>query len=284
MKIPLLLLFLVIATTHSLPVLQSAVVSSDADEGNSTENSDMSLEVDQPSSLGVQIDRFAYLISTHWQFDHLESIITNSYKHIADEMQSHIQIDIQSTSPGEKQQQHVMQAAISDAVDLDLLKAQIFGAVQSHTQGSLPNVWDKLGDKLSRPAMEAYVRNLVLTYCERDENDHVDYDCLADHASQLLSELDRYVATHLTNVFAIMNTEFLPDLLEHTAKDLEHVLNYFNSAYLNKDDVRIALHVVPWQHEQDQVQSRLFDLAASATKASHRSPNFITEFARMASI
>ncbi|ORZ01085.1 hypothetical protein BCR43DRAFT_486362 [Syncephalastrum racemosum] len=252
---------------------------------------------EETTAFGVQVDRFAQLVSTHWQFDHLESIITNSYKHIAEQMQDHVQIRIHSTNTnidddeepvhydGQQQQYPIQMLPPSlDMMDLELLKAQIFNAIQSHTEGKLPNAWDSLGDKLSRPSLEAYIQHLVVRHCDKDESDHVSFMCLNDYAGQLMAELDRYVTRHLANVFDAMNNEYLPNLLEQTSDDLRRVLDYFNEAFLTRDELRLELNVVPWQQEQQEVRSQLFDLAALAGNNADHAPDFVAHYGRLARI
>lgn len=252
---------------------------------------------EETTAFGVQVDRFAQLLSTHWQFDHLESIIANSYKHIAEQMQGHVHIRIHSTNTniqhddepmhydGQQQQYPIQMLPSSlDMMDIELLKAQIFNAIQAHTEGKLPNAWDSLGDKLSRPSLESYIQRLVLRHCDKDESDHVSFKCLNDYAGQLMAELDRYVTRHLANVFDAMNNEYLPNLLDQTSDDLRRVLDYFNEAFLTRDELRLELNVDPWQQEQQEVRSQLFDLAALAGSNTDHAPDFVAHYGRLARI
>ncbi|KAI8143246.1 hypothetical protein BJV82DRAFT_486195, partial [Fennellomyces sp. T-0311] len=227
----------------------------------------------------VLVDRFAQLMATHWQFDHLDSIKTSTYDHIALQMREHVQITMNSA---DNPQQHTfMKTGPYDMMDLDILKAQIFGAIQAHIGGRLPVVWDQLGDKLGRQSIETYVRRLVLTHCRNGDNtDHVDHTCLVDHGDQLLAEIDRYVVRHLANVFDIMNAEFLPHLLQHTAKDLRQVLDYFNTAFLKKDDMQLSLRVVPWKETEQQPHLR--DFAALARNNPDHASDIVGYYANLA--
>ncbi|KAI9268953.1 hypothetical protein BDA99DRAFT_424459, partial [Phascolomyces articulosus] len=248
----------------------------------------------------VQVDRFAQMVATHWQFDHLDTIKTNSYDHIASQMRDHVEITM-NPSPDHainninndqvSHQQHAfIQPGPYEMMDLDILKAQIFGAIQAHIGGRLPIVWDQLGDKLGRQAIETYVRRLVLNHCGQDieqdvdgtiiTSDQVDYNCIVDHGDQLLAEIDRYVVRHLGNIFDIMNNEFLPHLLQHTAKDLGQVLDYFNTAFLKKDDMQLSLRVLPWI--QTEQRSHLHDFAALARNSPDHQSDIVGYYANLA--
>ncbi|KAI8334637.1 hypothetical protein BC941DRAFT_356411 [Chlamydoabsidia padenii] len=210
----------------------------------------------------VHLDQLVQHITTHWKFDHLDSIQTQSYKHIAAQVQKHVRITVTTTN----QHQAVINPSLVDTMDLDILMAQIFGAVQSHTEGKLPLEWDRLGDQLGKPALESFLRKIIMDQCAGpsspdllgDDGDTITGDssggatiiqaqCLAEHSDQLSTQLDRYIGVHLTNIFETMDRQVLPNLLETTSENLRGVLDYFNSVFLNKDDQALLLQVLPWQ-------------------------------------
>jgi hypothetical protein len=203
-----------------------------------------------PAEYNVHLDQLIQHITTHWKFDHLDSIQTQSYKQIASQVQQHVEIKVTTMSSSSSSQQVVINPA--DTMDVDILMAQIFGAIQSHTQGKLPLEWDKLGDQLGKPALEAYLRKIVLDQCGSVSNDTsgahiISAQCLVDYSDQLSSQLDRYLGTHLIHIFDTMDRHVLPDLLATTSENLQGILNYFNSVFFNKDDQALLLQVHPWQ-------------------------------------
>jgi hypothetical protein len=136
-------------------------------------------------------------------------------------------------------------------MDVDILMAQIFGAVQSHTQGKLPLEWDQLGDQLGKPALESFLRKIIMEQCagpsSGDGTTIISAQCLADNSDQLSAQLDRYIGTHLSHIFETMDRHVLPNLLETTSENLRGVLDYFNSVFLNEGDQELLLQVLPWQ-------------------------------------
>lgn len=286
MKILAVLLTLAIAALplSALPLTQyesSNFQSQDIEEIN--EDVDINNNV-ASESFDVQIDRFAQLVSTHWQFDHLETVISASYGQIASKMKNHVNI-VMHSSP-KQQQQTFAAATIPSTLDLDLLKAQISGAIQAHTEGNLPTAWDQLGDRLSRPAFEAYVKQLVLQRCSgtgRSE-DTISLHCLNSYSSQILSQIDRYVSRHLAHAFDVMNAEFLPDLLHHTTEDLHQVLTYFNEEFLSKDNLALTLEVTPWQQNQQELRTQLLRLAALSTNNADHVPDIVAKYAQLARV
>ncbi|KAI9007980.1 hypothetical protein CLU79DRAFT_777371 [Phycomyces nitens] len=215
--------------------------------------------VDVPVQLpNVNVDRFAQLVSTHLQFDHLDSIVSATYKEIAVQFQHHIQITTQPTDPSQEplpiilsSNQHTFQQPSGpDVMDLEILKAQMFGAIQAHTEGDLPVAWDRLADRLGRPALESFVRHLILSHCATDliqESDQVvPSECLAENAVLLSSNLDQYISSNLFDIFEALDSRVLPDMLSHTTRDLKDVLDYFNTAFLQNDDQKLVLQVKPW--------------------------------------
>ncbi|KAF7730691.1 hypothetical protein EC973_001640 [Apophysomyces ossiformis] len=252
----------------------------------------------------VQIDRFAQLIAIHWQFDHLDTIISKSYKEIANQFQEHVQITIQSNDVSHVSQQVPLSPSSSsvplDIVDLDILKAQMFGAIQAHTEGKLPLAWDKVGDLLGRPALEVYIREVLQRYCRQDvehaeeghknqELQQVSSSCLAENAQQLSAELDHYVGLNLVNIFETLDKDVLPGMLMHISRDLKDVLEYFNKAFLHRDDRRLFLNVIPWQASENNgdnnsLSSRLLELATGTTREDDHPTDFFSHYASLARV
>ncbi|CAO3588223.1 unnamed protein product [Absidia cylindrospora] len=261
-------LILLWATTQALPVIPRQSLPSQISANNPLiTNSEIRPDCNDatdPADYAVSLDQLVQHITTHWKFDHLDSIQTQSYKHIATQVQQHVRITVTTTGSSSSlssNQQTILNPSSLDAMDVDILMAQIFGAVQSHTQGKLPLEWDRLGDQLGKPALEAYLRKIVMDQCGHltDDNDDDDDNqqhgsgsiisaqCLLENSSQLSSQLDRYIGTHLTQIFETMDRHVLPDLLDATSDNLQGVLDYFNSVFLNKDDQELLLQVQPWQ-------------------------------------
>ncbi|CAO3625932.1 unnamed protein product [Mucor fragilis] len=252
----------------------------------------------------VQVDRLAQIIATHLQFDHLDAVISSTDKEIATEFQHHIQINVQSNNDDANydeselmshhaNQQYAIQQQLPtlDMMDLEILKAQIFAAIQAHTEGNLPLTWDKLAEKLSRQTIESYLRSLLLQACGQPDQDTISSSCLQEHAVELATDLDTYITDGLAHVFEALDQEALPDLLQHTAKDLKGILNYFNSAFLQDGHRKFVLQVVPWNSDPTDVhsfKSRLLEMAVhplinDGTEESHSTAFFI-EYAAMARV
>ncbi|KAF1798788.1 hypothetical protein V8B55DRAFT_1522475 [Mucor lusitanicus] len=252
----------------------------------------------------VQVDRLAQIIATHLQFDHLDAVISSTDKEIATEFQHHIQINVQSNNDDANydeselmshnaNQQYAIQQQLPtlDMMDLEILKSQIFAAIQAHTEGNLPLTWDKLADKLSRQAIESYLRSSLLQACGQPDQDTISSSCLQEHAVQLATDLDTYITDGLAHVFEALDQEALPDLLQHTAEDLKGILNYFNSAFLQDGHRKFVLQVVPWNSDPTDVhsfKSRLLEMAvhpliSDGAEESHSTAFFI-EYAAMARV
>ncbi|ORZ06465.1 hypothetical protein BCR42DRAFT_427184 [Absidia repens] len=216
----------------------------------------------------IQVDLFSQLLSTHWQFDHLDSIMSQSHKEIADHIQNHIEIDIQTSDQPSlasfelrqqdqqqqqqplqrQQQQKIMMQRPSmmrmEHMEYDLLKSQMMNAIQARTQGLLPEMWDQAGEALGRPAIEGYVQQLLRTACPLHQ-EWVEMSCLDQHAMTLSSQLDAYVQNHLTAIWTLFQKDALPNLLQSTVKELEKVVDYFNDE-AQDNHPRIIVHVLPW--------------------------------------
>ncbi|ORZ13044.1 hypothetical protein BCR42DRAFT_303653, partial [Absidia repens] len=244
----------------------------------------------------VHVDQLIQHITTHWKFDHLDSIQAQSYKHIATQVQQHVRITVKSASDTTwGQQQVILNPSSVDMMDVDILMAQIFGAIQSHTQGKLPLEWDRLGDQLGKPALESYLRKIVLSHCgppistAGDDNSNTKNDdpmmiisaqCLVENSNQLSAQLDRYIGTHLLHIFDIMDRHVLPDLLTATSENLRGVLDYFNSVFLNKDDQELLLEVLPWQGSIKNTYMK--SILPSLNKDTGHSSHFFTRYTCLA--
>ncbi|KAG1442130.1 hypothetical protein G6F56_011195 [Rhizopus delemar] len=275
-----LLLLLFISTIIALPVGSPVYTVEPFD-----------IEMEEPFNIemeehGVQVDRLVQLVSTHIQFDHLDAVISNTDKEIAIQFQHHIKINIQPTEDNTFAIQK--QLPTLDTMDLEILKSQISAAIQAHTEGSLPLTWDRIADKLSRQAIESYLRQLLLETCSSD-NDIISSQCLIQHATTLANHLDHYIATHLTDAFQALDQHALPDLLKHTAEDLKGILKYFNSAFLSTENRQFVLEIIPWNHDSSNHDfiSRLLDSALHPTNdllEKTHSTSFFIEFADMARV
>ena len=259
-------LFSLIAFSTSLPITE-----------------DISLENDTVDIFMVQVDRLAQVIATHLQFDHLDTVISSADKEIATEFQHHIQISIESDS----QLHQTEELPTLDMMDLEILKSQIFAAIQAHTEGNLPLTWDRLADQLSRQAIESYLRQSLMSVCSEGD-DVISSGCLSQHAVELANQLDQYILQSLTQVFEILDQKALPDLLQHTAKDLKGILNYFNSVFLQDGTRKFVLQVIPWNTDSTDIhsfKSRLLDMAVhpSYGETSH-SVAFFIDYAPMARV
>ncbi|KAI8090658.1 hypothetical protein BDF21DRAFT_436956 [Thamnidium elegans] len=222
---------------------------------------------------GIPVERFAQLVSTHWQFDHLDAIKSGTYKIISQLFQEHIKISIEATNNDNDNKQPfinnqrqksfntVRSSSWDTMMDLEILHAQIFGAIQAHTEGSLHIAWDRLSDKLGQPAFEMYIRMISLKYCTLDkEEGYLSSTCLKEKASTLSLELDEYINLNLNAVFIALEKDILPNLLANTSKDLSDVLAYFNRLFLLKDNQHLYLQVTPWSTEQSDLKSKLLPL------------------------
>lgn len=264
------LLFNLVSFSYGLPIFSSTSVpvavptqiieSPIVDEGKCPQ-----------SEYGIPVERFAQLVSTHWQFDHLESIKSGTYKIISEQFQEHIQISIEPTkeSPSlplinnqrQKSFNIISGTSWDMMMDLEILHAQIFGAIQAHTEGSLHIAWDRLSDKLGQPAFGQFIRNIALNYCTLDkEQGLLSSTCLKEKASTLSLELDEYINLNLNAVFTALENDILPNLLSNTSKDLSDVLAYFNRLFLLKDNQHLYLQVAPWSTEQSDLKLKLLPL------------------------
>jgi hypothetical protein len=138
-------------------------------------------------------------------------------------------------------------------MDFELLQAQIFGAIQAHTEGNLPLAWDKIADKLGRPALENFIKTNTMTHCQSndtmEEQQLVSSQCLKEKAEIMSSQFDDYINVHLDDVITELDKNILPDLLARTSRDLSDVLNYFNNLFLRKNNQQLYLNVIPWEQQ-----------------------------------
>ncbi|KAI9302119.1 hypothetical protein BJ944DRAFT_145975, partial [Cunninghamella echinulata] len=198
----------------------------------------------------IQLELFSQLVSTHWQFEHLDSIMSTSHKDVANQIQSHIQIDVRPKnsitpyqtifSQNEQPSSPTSTPIMIEDMEYDLLKSQMMNAIQARTQELLPEVWDQLGDALGRPAMEQFIQQL------NNSNHHpnkISYKCIQDNAKILSNQLDDYVQHHLKKIWFDMEQDILPDLLTKTVKELDQVVSYFNEAFHTH---HLVLNVAPW--------------------------------------
>lgn len=281
-----------ISCAFALPITTSTKSISTAKEEDLLAQDDISDEI-----FPVQVDRLAQLIATHLQFDHLDAVISRTDKEIATEFQHHIQINVEANEFDDELVSHntnqytiQQQLPTLDMMDLEILKSQIFAAIQAHTEGNLPLTWDKLADKLSRQAIESYLRTSLLETCggQHEEEDIVLSSCLNQNAIQLATNLDLYLTSSLEYVFEALDQQALPDLLQHTAQDLKGILKYFNSAFLQNGNRKFILEVVPWNSDPTDIhnfKSRLLEMAVHPSLIDNEdvhSTAFFVEYAAMA--
>ncbi|KAI8972317.1 hypothetical protein BDB01DRAFT_469065 [Pilobolus umbonatus] len=174
----------------------------------------------------IPYDQLSQLISTHWQYDHLDTILNGIYRTISQEIENHITLHIQQTTNDE-------------LMDFEILQAQISGAIQAHTESNLPLAWDTAS--LSRSSLELFIQQRTIVYC----TESIHSSCLSEHADTLSAEFNQYILTHLEESIDRLDNEILPDLLQSTVNDLSHVIDYFNRLFLpNK---QLYLDITPWK-------------------------------------
>ncbi|KAI8984595.1 hypothetical protein BDF20DRAFT_860784 [Mycotypha africana] len=269
------------------------------DDENNNDHESQPQETTEDEGFPVQIDRLAQIIATHVQFDHLDAVITNTDKEIATEFRHHIQISVESDEEQnndvfvDNDQQHPFNSLPTlDMMDLEILKSQIFAAIQAHTEGNLPLTWDKLAYKLSKQAIESYLKQSISEVCLKDDSNEdgiVLSSCLQQHANELVTNLDQYISTSLSVIFEKLDHESLPILLKHTADDLKGILAYFNSVFLQDGKKKFVLEVIPWNSDDTiihEFKSRLLNMAIhpSDEQEDCHSIAFFTQFAEMARV
>ncbi|KAK4516830.1 uncharacterized protein ATC70_000155 [Mucor velutinosus] len=250
-------------------VSHTSIIANQVDESpNNTTTIEQDPNTCPKTDFLIPVERFAQLVSTHWQFDHLDSIKSGTYKTISEQFQKHISVSIQQKKGKPAEQQQAMNSnrqktfrIISswEMMDLEILHAQIFGAIQAHTEGSLHLAWDRLADKLGQPAFEAYIRSTALRYCGKQDM-LLSSTCLKQSAAQLSFALDGYIQQNLIQVFNALDSDILPQLLANTSKDLTDVLAYFNRLFSLGDNQQLELEVTPWTQQTDSLKSKLLPL------------------------
>ncbi|OBZ85000.1 hypothetical protein A0J61_06945 [Choanephora cucurbitarum] len=226
----------------------------------------------------IAVERFAQLLSTHWQFDHLDALKSGTYKVISEEFQKHIRVSIEEPSTQSRQKAFgVTTAAVWDMMDLEILHAQIYGAIQAHTEGSLHIEWDKLADKLGQPAFDSFIRDVTSRYCSTQDG-LLSSACLVENATKLSVELDAYVQHHLVKIFTALDQEVLPRMLNNTSRDLLDVLKYFNRLFSSGDRQQLYLQVTPWTQTAD-IKLKLLPLLEKSTLADDHLVDFFSSYA-----
>ncbi|KAI7870837.1 hypothetical protein BDF14DRAFT_1770269 [Spinellus fusiger] len=180
-------------------------------------------------------------------------------------------------------------------MDIEILQAQISGAIQARTESNLPLVWDRIADQLSRPALEYFLLQLISTHCQADlawlQPDEANSDCLVEKAATLSSYIDQYITTHLSNTFTMLDQTILPELLEHTTRDLGQVLDYFNTVFLRQDERQFSLRIVPWQEHTRHnkgtnlhLNTKLLELAQTSLINENHQIEFFSHYAKLARV
>ncbi|CAO3636434.1 unnamed protein product [Mucor fragilis] len=276
------------ATSTAPTVSHSSTIANQVDESpNMTTIDQQDTNTCPDTDFLIPVERFAQLVSTHWQFDHLDSIKSGTYKTISEQFQKHISVSIQHKRGKEADQQQTMNSnrqktfrLISswEMMDLEILHAQIFGAIQAHTEGSLHLAWDRLADKLGQPAFEAYIRSTASRHCGQQDM-LLSSTCLKQSAAQLSLELDDYIQQNLVQVFNALDSDVLPQLLANTSKDLTDVLAYFNRLFSLGDDQQLELEVTPWTQQTDSLKSKLLPLLDKSTLSDDHLFDFFSDYA-----
>ncbi|KAI9480434.1 MAG: hypothetical protein EXX96DRAFT_180372 [Benjaminiella poitrasii] len=228
------------------------------------------------SDYTIPVERFAQLISSHWHFDHLDSIKSKTYKVISEQFQKHISIE---TNPPPADQTTFAYPSSWDMMDLEILYAQIFGAIQAHTEGSLHLAWDRIADPLGQPALESYIRQTASSYCGTDGSDLLGAFCLKQNATRISSNFNGYIEAHLVEVFRSLDNDVLPQLLTGTSKDLLDVLEYFNRLFTSNDHQQLYLQVTPWAQDSLFVESELLPLLQSSILSDDHLLDFFSSYA-----
>ncbi|GAN07748.1 hypothetical protein MAM1_0174d07251 [Mucor ambiguus] len=275
-------------TSTTSTVSYSSIIANQVDESpNNTTTIEQDTNTCPETDFLIPVERFAQLLSTHWQFDHLDSIRSGTYKTISEQFQKHISVSIQQKKSKSADQQQAMNSKrqktfriISswEMMDLEILHAQIFGAIQAHTEGSLHLAWDRLADKLGQPAFEAYIRSAALKHCGKQDT-LLSSTCLKQSAAQLSMELDDYIQQNLIQVFNALDNDVLPQMLANTSKDLTDVLAYFNRLFLLGDNQQLELEVTPWTHQADSLKSKLLPLLDKSTLNDDHLFDFFSDYA-----
>ncbi|CEP12522.1 hypothetical protein [Parasitella parasitica] len=275
-------------TTATSNTVSSTSISANPNDGShnaTTSKKEQDTNICPETDFQIPVERFAQLVSTHWQFDHLDSIKSGTYKTISEQFQKHISVSIEQKKDKSDQQQTSNNRQKTfriisswEMMDLEILHAQIFGAIQAHTEGSLHLAWDRLADKLGQPAFEAYIRTTALKYCGHEDT-LLSSACLKQSATQLSLELDGYIQQNLIQVFNALDNDVLPQLLANTSKDLTDVLAYFNRLFSLGDNQQLELKVTPWTQQTDSLKSKLLPLLDKSTLNDEHSVDFFSEYA-----
>ncbi|CAO3648546.1 unnamed protein product [Cunninghamella echinulata] len=165
----------IILSVNSLPIqsYESSSSSLSSSSSSTTIANDINEEVhpdcnNEEPIYNVKLDDLVNQITTHWKFDHLDSIQSMSNGHTTTQIKKHIQINVRSkyNENNEQQQQHIMTpTSLEENMDMNVLIAQISDAIQSHTLGKISAIWDRLGDRLGKQTLNTYIRTLILDTC-----------------------------------------------------------------------------------------------------------------------
>ncbi|KAI7887346.1 hypothetical protein K492DRAFT_170269 [Lichtheimia hyalospora FSU 10163] len=163
----------------------------------------------------VQVDRLAQHMASHWHFDHLEPLASESYAQVSTMLlQDHLDLDL---DPRDE----------DDNVDHGVLKAQVIEGVQSYLQGTLlPSVWwDAIAQPLLNPtALAALVRTSIDDHCpSQQDNNTVPSACLINHSRELGRQLDEHVSSLLNQALDELDSRVVPDVLAQTAALLDRM-------------------------------------------------------------
>ncbi|KAI7878821.1 hypothetical protein K492DRAFT_3224 [Lichtheimia hyalospora FSU 10163] len=171
---------------------------------------------------------YAQLLSTHLARDHVDTAFYTMSKQISTQFRDALEV------LGEEQLEPI------SAVDVQILRRQLRGAVGSYIEDKLPTAWNRHDPyMLSSTLLASFIEKTVLEYCV-ENNKHgnhsiIDHDskvissqCLDEPRDrQLLSAIDRYIKTHIQRTITAMAQDELPILLDTTQHQVTDVLTHF---------------------------------------------------------
>lgn len=161
-------------------------------------------------------ERMARLISTHWQYEHLDTIRSTSHRDMAALLQQHVTLHCENPEGG----------ALDD---MRMLRTQLEEAMQSHAESHLiPSAWDSLA--MSTNALQTLVKKTIEKHKVR---------------RPLASKLDGAMVRHLRRVFHQLDHEIMPQLLDRLVAELAPALDQVNQNF----PFAFSLKVTPWSPE-----------------------------------
>ncbi|ORY94580.1 hypothetical protein BCR43DRAFT_494253 [Syncephalastrum racemosum] len=161
-------------------------------------------------------ERMARLISTHWQYEHLDTIRASSHRDMAALLQQHVTLHCENPEDGTVE-------------DMRMLRTQLEEAMQSHAESHLiPGAWELLA--MSTNALQTLVKETIEKHKVR---------------RSLASKLDGAMVRHLRGVFHQLDHEIMPRLLDRLVEELAPALDQVNQNF----PFAFSLKVTPWSPE-----------------------------------